>query len=73
MPLSDAVLRAKNAGALGSSPLACMVLPRAACLASYTVLRFTYVSEAWCFRGVLCLRGGDGDENEGGLAMLEGK
>lgn len=43
--LSDAVLRAKNADALGSSLLACMVLPWAACLAFYTVLHFTYVSE----------------------------
>jgi hypothetical protein len=45
--LSDLELRTRNANALGSSLLACMVLPWSACLVFYTVLHFTYVSTAW--------------------------
>lgn len=40
--MSDAVLRGRNASALGSSLLACMALPWTACLFFYTVLHFTY-------------------------------
>jgi hypothetical protein len=44
--LSDAVLRSRNAGALGSSLLLCMAVPWTACLLFYTVLHWTYVSGA---------------------------
>jgi hypothetical protein len=40
--LADEALRARNAGALGSSLLVCMVVPWTACLLFYTVLHFTY-------------------------------
>ncbi|GBF89652.1 MFS general substrate transporter [Raphidocelis subcapitata] len=40
--LADEVLRARNAGALGSSLLVCMTVPWTACLVFYTVLHFTY-------------------------------